>query len=406
MPRIEILGPWLHNRGDELMLLSVIEQFRDRAVIGVSSNLGLNEFPTYPELFKIKSYANTSALLNDFLQGAFREGVRKVRDNVYLAHRSDDDLSDRGWVREGSLDLLLDASGYGYGDPWSLWRTRKRAEYYVRLKQQGTRIVVLPQAFGPFEDPEKTAATRDLMSQCDVIYARDELSRGHLEQLGFAQGPRILEAPDITTILAAHGHEIEEDWSDAVAIVPNARMLDRTSSSVSQAYPDFILRIAREILRKGARPVLVVHEANDFELASDLRAEIGTGEIVDRNAIETKAILGAAKAVVSSRYHACVSSLSQGVPTIGTSWHYKYKMLFRDYGCEDLLLDTGAGEQELRHAVDRITERRPTMDLANNLVEAARAQKFRVESMWADIHSMLTGNARLNGQAPKRHDSK
>ncbi|MFB0613925.1 polysaccharide pyruvyl transferase family protein [Aurantiacibacter poecillastricola] len=403
---IELLGPWLHNRGDELMLEAVIRQYGgDRARLGISSNLGLDAFPPYPSLHNIKSHAAFASVSKELLKGNASQFARMVRDDILLRRNTEEDFYDRGWIPEPSLDLLLDASGYAYGDPWSLVRTRDRAAYYARLKSRGTKIVILPQAFGPFEEPQRREAARDLFSQCDIVFARDVPSRDYIEGLHLPGKPTIPIAPDITTLLEVEAARASQ-WAHCVAIVPNARMLDRTSDDVSGSYHEFLDRIARMTRAKGFEPLLVVHEKNDRSLIRDVAANMSHGcRIVDENARVTKGILGAVRGVVSSRYHACVSSLSQCVPTIATSWHHKYELLFRDYDCEHMLVDPGAGDEVLERAMDQFVHAKQLQHLRTRLESRADSQKEEVRGMWAKVDDLLSPRGE-QGAFPRATDGR
>lgn len=388
---IEILGPWLNNRGDELMLESVARQYGAGGRLGVSSNMGLEQLPGEPHLYKIKSSTSLRQMLDELRKGRFREIARHGRDNILLRVKSADDFFARGWMPERQIDMLLDSSGYAYGDPWSLHRMRSRADYYTRLRSRGTTIVILPQAFGPFEEPVKREAARDLFRQCDLIFARDETSRGHLEGLGLSHLGEIPIVPDITHLLEAKSPPDRAEWFERVAIVPNARMLDRTSEKVRDGYWAFIVDAMGMITRKGLEPVLIVHEANDDPLIEELaKAPNSNCRVIRGGALRLKGMLGAARGVISSRYHACISSLSQGTPTIGTSWNHKYELLFREYGCEKLLLSSNTSRETLEVAIDGFVDLTARKALADRLKPAAQRQKAEVGEMWARIDILLS----------------
>lgn len=103
------------------------------------------------------------------------------------------------------------------------------------------------------------------------------------------------------------------------------------------------MALSSEFFKQHGFDILLLnHEgAEDKHLCEQIAEVIGESvEIADGlGAVEIKALLGRCQAVVSSRFHGCVSALSQGVPCLATSWSHKYEMLFEEYGLADNILD-------------------------------------------------------------------
>lgn len=392
---VEVIGPWLHNSGDALMLWAVAAHYRARAKLGASSNLGLDHFPSDPSLYKVVWPARATEVVAAARRLDGWEIGRLARNSLMLALRADTPLLESGRLPGRGLDLVLDCSGYGYGDIWSLRRVGFRRDYYARLKRQGAAIAMLPQAFGPFEDPRMAEAMRGLLEQCDLVVARDSVSRSHLESLVPERAGSFLQAPDITYLLDGEAPADAEIWANRVAIVPNTRMLDRTIQSVRDSYLQFLVRAVSAVRHVGLEPVILVHETNDAPLVDRLSQEVGPPCPVLRNdALQLKGMIGAARGVIASRYHACVSALSQGVPTIGSSWNHKYEMLFSEHGCEDLLLSPDAKDLALETAVARwFADPVERQSLAVRIGQAAARQKAAVMAMWCEIDELAAMQA-------------
>jgi colanic acid/amylovoran biosynthesis protein len=248
---------------------------------------------------------------------------------------------------------------------------------------------MLPQAFGPFQDPVKRDATIRLLNFCHTIYARDEISLEHLRELKLAadiQGP----TPDITHLLAGREPEDPTEWARRVCVVPNARMLDRTSSDTAQRYTAFMQRVLQIVRDKALEPVLVVHETFDLPLAQHLATADAAGvRILHKDAITTKGLLGASYAVIGSRYHALVSALSQVTPSLATSWSHKYGELFRDYGCPENILSMDSDLPTLEAQASAFLEPDRRNQLRERLTARASHHRQRVEEMWQRVETIL-----------------
>jgi hypothetical protein len=402
---VEVVGPWLKNRGDELMLWSVAEQCRS-SLLAVSTTLGLDELPPNPPLYQVK----WTPTLADCVASARARDVgrllRQLRNTAALTVLSRSKLLSRRVVSGRDLALLLDCSGYAYGDAWSTRRMDEREKYYRRVKRHGAALALLPQALGPFENPSVRHAAVRLLSLFDVVYARDSQSLAHAESLGL-RGVTIGLAPDISHLLSGLAPEEPEMWASRVCIVPNERMRDRTAPEEAIAYSAFLTRMVQLVQEAGLEPCLVVHEDNDVALAYEVANQsAGNVPVVQENALVLKGIFGACYAVVSSRYHAVVSALSQATPVLTTSWQHKYEALLNDYGCMNSLIDVSKKaslEQRIRSFLDpqQITAERA------RLKPIAEAQKQKVRTMWHGIHRrFLVPQPQLGDSVARSRDAR
>lgn len=391
---IEVLGPWLQNNGDVLNLWAVADRFSASATLAVSSTLGLDRLPARPPLCRIRWAPDGASLATAARSGSAGGLARACRDWLALRMAPPSMLTGRGVAAGNRLSALLDCSGFAYGDVWPTARMERRAAYYRRLRRQGTRVIMLPQAFGPFRQPPARDTARRLFEQCDRIYPRDPRSRAHLDELGVADRTDAV-VPDITHLVAGAAPADREAWARRVCIVPNARMLDRTSPGTAEAYRGFLLRAVRIAREQGLEPHLLVHERNDLALAEEIGGSAGGAlPILSEDALTAKGMLGCCYALIGSRYHALISALSQGTPAMGTSWSHKYDELFSDYGCTEHLVSPDAEPEETDMRLRRFLDRGSRDRLATHLGARAAEKRAEVERMWVEVDLLLDGSAR------------
>jgi polysaccharide pyruvyl transferase WcaK-like protein len=112
--------------------------------------------------------------------------------------------------------------------------------------------------------------------------------------------------------------------------------------------------------------------------------------LVDENPLDTKGILGSCHAVISSRYHAIIGSMSQSVPTLGTGWAHKYKILYDEYGCPECLLQTLKHDTDIDDKLTIILDKNTRKPLEEKLSKNAEILKEKSRNMWKEVESTIS----------------
>lgn len=301
-----------------------------------------------------------------------------------------------GIVRDGDLTGVLDASGFRYTDDdrYGPRSARELATNAGRWRRQGTTLILLPQALGPFERPDVREPFLRALDAVDLVYVRDPVSAEHLARIAPGD-PRIRLAPDFTIPLRGRRPDDLDTLVGGdpfVAIVPNDRMIERTSPEVGAAYLGFLEGVIRDVVDLGLRPVLVIHESTrDRAFVDRLRPALGADPriVAMADPILLKGILGAARLVIASRYHALISAMSEGVPVVATGWTHKYATLLESFGCPGQLLDPRAAADERRVALAPAVDGPTRTAMVDALRRHTAEHVDATERMWTEVRDAL-----------------
>lgn len=370
---IRIDNTGFENKGAELMLHAVLQRVRSsRPDARVIFGLGAQN----PE--RIRALGLAGRVSEDKVAG------------VRLRHVLPAGVLNKfGLFGPAQGELVLDAAGYGFGDPWigshsSSKKNLKLADHYRALKQRGARLVFLPQALGPFENELARERFRLVAEQADLIYAREAVSLRHAQGV-VGDIPKLRCAPDFTALCAPGADARSRVRPGAMVVVPNLRMTTHAGGAVAASYEAFMTRVAREFVRTG-KPVVVLNHGGVEDLPLCRRIAEATGaECIDPpDALVVKAIIGAAEALVSSRFHGVISALAQGVPVYCTSWSHKYPLAYQDYGVEPRILKVDAGEG-VPVGLEELLDERSRATLRTALGVGATGVKNKIEAMWREV---------------------
>ena len=371
---IEVTGTSIRNKGAELMLLAIKDQ--------LSQSLPQAQLAVSPFFGSYQDKAKYGLLqkVNITKRGRSQLGFNMLPAGFLRAY---------GLVAEKDTNAVLDASGFAFGDQHEVRRTLEFAEAVKSWRAQRKKIILLPQALGPFTGKELSDAFKVVAENVDLIFARDDVSMEHLTGL-CGTADKFRQAPDFTNLIKPN---CSLEQPPELLIIPNHRMVEKMKADDAAAYVPFLAKVVEEGARLNLDTALLLHDTTvDHELVTPLEKELGRSINIlqESDPLRLKAWLGAAKLVVGSRFHALVGSLAQGVPTLASGWSHKYQMLFADYGCPEMILPVSAPTADIAERMDQATNPATREQLMQTLTENGAIQRTRVTAMWDDVTKVLS----------------
>lgn len=382
--KIVLSGVETNNKGAELMLYAIVQEIERR-------------FPkseVYIPAWYVKQgkdYVKTSLRLN-YNPYSYYIGKYHLRGLFAKLHLNVSTLNRLTVVKDA--DWFLDGSGFLFTDQYkklggifSYWDVILKSYY-----KSNTKIVFLPQGFGPAEKP----ATRKMFGVLDkyatAIIPREKVSLEYICNSGIIDMSKVKMFTDFTSLVEGVFPNNYEHLKNGICVIPNMRMIDRGAIPME----DYKSLLKEVILKAGAsgHPIyLLNHEGKqDEEFAKMLSHEL-SGEIqvvTDLNALETKGLIASAYLVVSSRFHGVASALNSCVPCLATSWSHKYEELYHDYGLDGFLLSLDDADA-VANSVQRLLNPQENHRIREQLAISSRNIKEQTREMWDYVWN-LTSN--------------
>ncbi|MEK0248783.1 polysaccharide pyruvyl transferase family protein [Raoultella sp. BAC10a-01-01] len=339
---IEIKGVQFVNKGAELMMHAIIQQMRTRWPDAEFVLLPHNHSPYYERisvasLQKFNFRKNTLDL--NFLSYFVPAKIRSYLKNSY------------GIVTEPDVDVILDASGFAYSDKWGSLLINQMSQEVIRFNKNNKKYIFLSQAFGPFTKNNDKVLLRKSLPKASLICAREKTSYDFIRE--FSE-QNVEMYPDFTNLVKGDIPDYYHNGDKKIVIIPNHNMINSKNDNLlwSKNYVSVLCMAVNVIKQIGFKPVLLNHEGKlDGEICQKIREQVNDIDleiITESDPLKVKGIIGASVALISSRFHGCVSALCQGIPCIGTSWSHKYERLFEDYGREKYLMTPEISEEDLK----------------------------------------------------------
>ena len=379
---IEVKGVEFCNNGSELMLHSIMAMLAEQ-LPGHQLVLSPGHLLPYQQRARLGAWQKFSFQLWGldwtWMGSLAPAGLRRL-------------LRHFGIVVEKDIDVVLDASGFVYSDNWGRQRLQKTLKQIKRCSKYDTQYIFLSQAFGPFHERKNKRLMQSIVAYASLVIARDKVSLRWLnESVGKHGKQKIRYFPDFTPLLEPNDINLALRLPQKfVCIIPNSKMFLGKSPASKQMYLKFLNEVILAVRSLGLTLFILNHEGKkDQDICLELLAKLDDKPQVlsDLSGLEMKKIISLSLFCVSSRFHACVSGLSQGVPVLATSWSHKYEELYQDYQCPSYILDitevaTGLSQKMLQLVAQR-------SDISLHLLRQSESHKARIRDMWSEVFNKI-----------------
>lgn len=379
--KIVLYGVETNNKGAELMLYAILQEIERRypkATVYIPHQRLLQGIDYLDTNVKVKYWPYDNVVFS-----------LKLRQIFSLLHLPLKHLQDIYAVK--NADYFIDGSGLFFSDKWNysentVWHLEKMLQ---RQYRNGTKIVYLPQGFGPLEHRNTKRLIQSLNRYASVIMPRESVSFNYLKESGLIDMKKVHKFTDFTSLVEGKFPEGYERLKDGICIIPNMRMVDKGATNIDN-YFDIITTVYSEA-KKVNKPIYILnHEGYlDEKLSYQLRDHLGGNvEVVTRlNALQVKGLISSAYLVITSRFHGLASALNSAVPCLATSWSHKYEELYKDYGMSDCLLPLDNNEA-VAEMVASILVRDNNVEIRRHLGRQKEHIQEATREMWNLVWSI------------------
>jgi colanic acid/amylovoran biosynthesis protein len=267
----------------------------------------------------------------------------------------------------------------------------------------GKTLVLMPQTYGPFKREFAKAMARGILNRAELIFSRDREGMEYVNALlGNHHIAKARFSPDVAFVLDPRRPENQEieslekfKRSNRILVGLNVSGLLTCCSGAEgnyfgliTDYPALINSIVEYLMADDDTAIVLIphtialHESDALSLKEKAKKgyreqsdAIACGEIYERffgesdnrlfmvrgnyNHNEIKYIIGLCDFFIGARMHACIASLSQGIPAVGLAYSKKFHGVFESVGVEDMVIDMRRHkENEALAAVRDIFEKR------------------------------------------------
>jgi len=308
--------------------------------------------------------------------------------SYYLPQSIKNWLKKWGIITEADIDMVIDASGFSYSDQWDpAMSIRHLAAEINRNAKHYKPYIFMPQAFGPFSATNVRNMIKASFKNAALICAREQDSFQHLHDIT-GDLPQLRIFGDFTNAQQGTLPEHFVDGQNKACIIPNKNMINPRNKNKSwlSSYKSMLINAIEIYQQQGLTPFFLNHEGiEDGQLIAEINQTLASPLVVitEDDPLAVKGIISNCKAVLCSRFHGCVSALSNNVACLGTSWSHKYERLYDGYQANQLLLSPQITKDELAALIALTLD--DNNEIHQNIKTNAAHFKNETEQLWLKV---------------------
>lgn len=371
--KIVISGVEGVNKGAELMLYAILAQIENRFP-DAEIYLPISQFPK--GLGQIKTQLKLRQSPNKIVRFLGKNHFTGLLNRIGFRFKY---LNNLRPIKDAKY--YIDASGLYFSDQM-ISSVSIAKDLHILLdgyKKQDTKILYLPQAFGPFEKEASQIAVNAALKYSSILIARDNISMKYLLNLNVKKS-YIKQYPDFTSLVQGVVPDEYKFLSNRVCIIPNGQVI-RKGIMTKENYIKLIVNLVKTVYDNGYEAFFLDH-ANDLNLIKECNISIGLNLPIVHglDAISVKGIIGQSYICISSRFHGVASAFSSGVPCLTTSWNHKYQELLDLYEMRSSLLSLSDDENSKK--LQYFLSKENNIKIRRTLLLKNEEVKLQVKEMW------------------------
>ena len=352
-----VVGAGLRNKGAQSMLFITVDEIKKRFNNCTIYFASADSYDESQYAFKNLHYSDRGKII---ALGGVSALVMLVfslcKDFIKIILGKKDFLGHYFDVKNNmkKMDIMIDISGFGLGDKWSLQRNRSYLNNIRLAQKYHIPLYCMPQSFGPFSDSHRmrriTTDIMKLMPYPKVIYVRElqgydllcskfsltnvRLSADLvLQNKGINWCNILTKKPMISLPLV--------EKKNLVGIIPNSQCFSRGDKT---KILDTYFEIISYMLDLGKVVYIMRHSQEDLGVCreiSDIFREKKNFFLLenDFSCFEFDSFIPNFEYIVCSRFHGIVHAYKNGIPSIALGWANKYFDLAKCVDQEEFAFD-------------------------------------------------------------------
>lgn len=241
-------------------------------------------------------------------------------------------------------DIILDQGGITFVDGRGAFLIYNVASLLPGVVMS-RKIIKCSQAIGPFKNFTNRLAAKYFLPRMYHIFARGNQTALYLKTLGLTNFSVAADYSFLLQTLPKERAKVDKLFKQ-LKVIPGDKLVGISPSSVVDKkchklgidYPEVLISFIEWLSKNGYNTIIIPHSVrkdgklhnNDLPLARQLFNAVKIKkdvQLIEENMspAELRYIISKCGLLVASRFHAMVSGLASGVPTIVIGWSHKYQ---------------------------------------------------------------------------------